>query len=396
MPDYRPVDGEDLSALRRMRFYAFAPEDGPTAFRAEDAPEILGSHRGLFDGGELLSCCSYHDFRTRVRGSWLRMGGVAGVATPPEHRRQGLGRQLMGELLAEFREEGLPLSALWPFDYEFYARLGWAHAHVLARYEVEPADLASAGDDPAGTFRRLTVDDYDLLEPVFASWQSGYELATGRDQGWWRRRIFERFGEEEYVYAWEHEGDVRAYVVYHFDGEGADRTLSVWELAAADPEARRQLWRFLADHDSQVGRVKFTLSGEHALLEEVADPSAVECSVEPGPMVRLVSVSDAIESIAYPEGIDGEAVVSVSDSLADWNDGTFAVSFADGRAACEPAPESSPDVRLDVSALSQLVVGSNSLDALVRLSSATVADSDRASVLAAAFPERSVFLSEAF
>lgn len=397
MIQYRAATADELPAVRRLRYYAFAPEDGPTAFETDET-EIMGAHRGLFDDETLLTCCSYFVFTTHLRGTTLPMGGVAGVTSPPERRRQGLVRRLTCAVLEEFHDEGLCIAALWPFDYDFYARLGWAMACTYTRYEVDPEALRTIATHSAGSFRRVEADEWHLLDPVFDTFHEGHELATDRTEEWWRRRVFTRFTDERYVYAWADDSDeIRGYLAYRFEGEGSsNRTLHVDEFAATDPEARRQLFRFLSNHDSQVGSVTLTLPTETMLYDEVADPYAVDCEIEPGPMVRLVSVPDALESIPVPDSVAGSATVAVADPLADWNDDTFECTFADGAATCERAPDSTPDVRLDVNALSQLFVGYRSLADLERLDSVAVENRPGADVLAAALPERSVSLPEGF
>lgn len=396
MIDYRAVTDGEHSALRRMRYYAFAPEDGPSAFETDDT-EIMGIHRGLFDDDELLVCCSYFDFSTRLRGANLRMGGVAGVASSPEHRRKGLVRRLLRDLLMELQDERIPVSALWPFDYEFYTRLGWAMVCTYTHYEVEPEALQTVAADRVGAFRRVDASDWELLDPARDAFHAGYDLVIDRNEEWWRRRVFERLNDERYVYAWENNGEVRGYLAYHFEGEdSAGRTLWVDEFGAADPEARRQLFRFLSDHDSQVSTVRLFLPTETTLYDEVADPYAVDCEIKSGPMFRIVSVTDAMESVSFPEALEGSVTIAVADPLADWNDGTFEIRFADGRAICERVSNASPDVRLDVGSLSQLVAGSRSFSDLERLDSVTVENRVGADVLAAAHPPKSVHLSEHF
>ncbi len=63
--------------------------------------------------------------RQNIRGTVLPMAGVAGVATHPLARRRGLVRTLLNQLLEEMRDDGTPVSVLYPFRTSFYARFGY-------------------------------------------------------------------------------------------------------------------------------------------------------------------------------------------------------------------------------------------------------------------------------
>lgn len=62
----------------------------------------------------MLSVLTNRRFELYVDGARIPMGGIAGVASPPEHRRRGNVGKLLVECLRETREQGMPLSGLTP------------------------------------------------------------------------------------------------------------------------------------------------------------------------------------------------------------------------------------------------------------------------------------------
>lgn len=399
MPDYRPVPDDLLEEYHRLQDYAFSPQEGRREYESpDDFRPQLAERRGLFRGEDLLCIAGYHDFEARLRGDRFRVGGVSSVASPPEHRRGGLIRRILADMLAEFREKGIALSALWPFEYGFYRKYGWATVDRRTSYEFDPDALSFVDREEAtGEFRRADADEYAVLDGVYEAALADYDLVTRRDEAWWRNRIFERRGDEAYVYVWEADGEARGYLVYTIsqtDGERS-RTLSVREFVHADPEARRALYRFLRYHDSQVDRVAVPVPEETTLLDLVDDPRAVDCSIEPGPMFRLVDVSAAIEMLPYDPAVSGGLTVAVDDPLVDANDGSFALSFDEGRATCRPT-DADPDVACDVGTLSQLYAGYRSATDAAELGDLAVETPDALDLLASAFPERPTYLPERF
>ncbi|WP_049925067.1 GNAT family N-acetyltransferase [Halopiger goleimassiliensis] len=412
MVDYRPIPDE-RALFHRYRQYAFRPEAGPRPYDPDehDTPRArMGERRGIFpdDGDDPRCVCRHYWLAAHVRGEDHPTAGLASVATPPEHRRQGYVRRLLEASLAEYRDRDCRFSVLWPFQYAFYRQYGWEAANRIAVHECAPSVLSFARDrlesdtdgSASGRYRRLTADEYGELEPVYEEYRKRHALALERDESWWRHRVFAGHDDDPYVYAYERDGTVRGYLVYAITNRTADesddgRTMAVDELVAADHEALLSLLAFCADHDSQVARVEFQLPESEPFHATVADPDEVETTLETGPMVRIVDVAATLSALAYPD-VDASITFAVDDPLADWNRGTFELSVSDGTAACEPTAEDRADVSLDVAALSQLVVGTRSASTLERTGDLTVDSGTALETLDALFPSTTVYLGEFF
>jgi predicted acetyltransferase len=403
--DYRPIPDDRTEQFQDYAHYAFSLEDGPQDEYERDPADRCGEERALFDGDEMLCVCRHYWFRTRVRGRWCEMPGLSSVASPPEYRRQGNVARMLAESLSEYRDRGDFLTALWTMDHPFYGRQGWGLATKFAEYECDPEALAFTRDHPlaGGEFRQVDEDESELLDPVLAANHEGYELHIERTEQWWREKVFDNWRGEPYVYAWaDDEGETRGYVVYHVDDGEDSKKLQAKEFVAADHEARLNCLRFLANHDSQVERVGFYGPNDTSLFDVAEDPGEIDCEVHAGPMVRLVDVPAAFEALDYPTDIDAEFTLAVADPLVDWNDGTFRVAVADGRATCEPtaeetaSPPETADATASVGALSQVVVGYHSVADVETFADLETRDSTAREVLAAMFPERDVFLREGF
>lgn len=390
MPDYRPIPAKRKQEYRRFLRYAFRPEDGPDIDEDDDEPE-LGDRRGLFDGDDMLCVCKHHWFTTRIRGDWHEMAGLSAVASPPESRRRGLVREMLAESLAEYRENEVYFSALWPFSYEFYRKYGWGTVNKRTRYETTPEAL-DLDTEPTGEFRRLTADDWELLVPAFDAHSEQYALTVDRTEDWWRQRVFKGWKNDPYVYAWLKGDDVRGYVVYTIQEDDDGKRLKVWDMSFVDDEAYRHLLRFAQYHDSQVETVELHHTPENTdLLDVVADPRDVNCEIHTGPMFRLVDVPRALESISYD--VETSVVLRVTDPLVEWNEGTFELETG-GVVVCQRT-DADPDVTTDVNTLSQVVAGYYSVDDAERFGEFDVRDDVRQD-LTDLFPKRDVFLREGF
>lgn len=392
MPDYRSIPAKYKDEYQQFLRYAFRPEDGPDVEEDDDDTPDLGDRRGLFDGDDLLCVCKHYWFTTRIRGEWHEMAGLSAVASPPESRRRGLVRDMLAESLAEYRENEVYFSALWPFSYEFYRKYGWAMVNKYTEYETN-LDALDLDTEPTGEFRRLDADEWELLVPAFDTMTEGYALSTDRTEDWWRERIFKGWKKDPYVYAWMRGGEARGYIVYTVQEEDDGKRLKVWELTAVDDEAHRHLLRFVQYHDSQVETIELTYVPENTdLLDIVANPRDVDCKIKGGPMFRLVDVPRALETVSYDT--DGTLVFRVTDPLAEWNEETFELDTGDV-VRCGPT-DADPDVTTDVNTLSQLVAGYCSVSDAERFGELAVETDDARVLLADLFPEEDVFLTEGF
>jgi predicted acetyltransferase len=376
---------------------AFRPASGPHVFDSEEgqsAVSTLGERRGLFEGDELLAVCKHHSFTTRVGADRLPMGGVAALAVPPENRREGYARELLAASLTEYRDREVPLAALWPFEHAFYAQFGWATASRYVNLETSPETLAFARGEREGSFVNLDPGAHDRLDSVLAAHNAGFDVTIERTEDWWRQRVFDGWERKPYVYGWERNGDLRAYVAYHIEEGDEGTRLRTVESAWVDREAHLAVLSFLADQDSQVDSVRMR-EPDARLLDVAHSPEAIDATVHIGLMLRLVDVPGALRRRSYPEGASGTVTIGVDDPLLDRNDACFRLTLDEGEARIN-AVEVEPDLTLGVGALSQLYVGYRSVDDVVRTRDATVQNDPGRAILADAFPPAEVFFRERF
>ena len=372
MVTYRPVPEGREDDLKRLLQYSFVPERGnaPESYRLSRPPDLYDL-RGLFEDGDLCSACKRYRFDASVRGQRRSIGGLGALATFPDLRRQWYARRLTRHVLEEFREEGIDLVALWPSTIDYHRKQGWGIAHEFRRYEFTPEQLRFA-DRPAGRYTAVTGDDWERLRGVEQG--ARRTLSLRRSETWWRERTLGDWAGsgDPFAFGYERDGSLRGFVVYTIERESgttpheAVRRLRVRQLSAVDDEGLRALLHFLGGHDSQVDTVELRRPPECRLLERVRAPETATCTVEPGPMVRLTGV-DALERLPWPETLDTEFTLRVTDPLVEANDGRFRVTVSDGTPSVEPvatgghagdsAEDGGADAVTDIETLSQLYVG---------------------------------------
>lgn len=391
MPEYRPLEEDNHEVFAAYTSYAFQPDSGPPSFDPEDPDTerlLMGDQRGLFPteadpADDPLTVCTHFWFDALVRGEYHSAPGLSTVATPPEHRREGYTEELLVNSLEEYRSRDDRLSILWPFKHQFYRKYGWATCSSHHTYEIELDALSFTLEslNDSGQYRQVEADEYETLDGIYDRYTADYPLSISRGEEWWRKRVFQRWDTDPFVYVWEKEGEPRAFLSYQITGDWGDRTFRIHDLAFIDHESFLAICAYAAQHESQATTVELRLPPDVDLLELTPKPEAIECERDLGAMARIVDVETTLSALRYPD-VDESVTLAVEDPLVDWNTGVFELAVTDGTAACERIEEDSgaaseletADAHLDVGSLTQLVVGYRSAETLARVGQLTAGD----------------------
>ncbi|MEV7329713.1 GNAT family N-acetyltransferase [Micromonospora sp. NPDC093244] len=303
----RVTADERLTTSFPLAAYAF--ESSPlAATRVEQFRDYLPYHQGnttlaVQEDGETLAAVSAIPMRQNLRGTVLPMAGVAGVATHPLARRQGHVRTLLHRLLDEMRDEGHPLSALYPFRPSFYARFGYVGLPKPRTVTFTPADL--------GSLLRAELPGelgWERIATGYPVWRAFTERCLAQRHGFAVFPDYRDAGlrdrDEYWLLTARVDGAVTGAVTYRIDEHGG--TLHGNELLATDPLARALLLQFFARHVDQVDRVTVQVPPDELPELWLTDLDVhVEARVgRPGssaPMARLLSL-DALRGLPAGPG----------------------------------------------------------------------------------------------
>lgn len=358
--DIRQLRDEDFEQKLELSMYAFQYE--ASVERREELRQMFQPDNvwGAFEGDELQAQLTLLPLQTYINGQVFEMGGIAGVSTWPENRRQGLVDQLLRHTLQLMKDSGQTVSFLHPFYFPFYRKYGWELYIEYKKYSI-PTALLPKKVQTAGQIRR-GVRDHEVLASVYAEYASRYNGTLVRDAHWWKATVLKPEGLKTAVYYDEHEA-AKGYVLYTVK----ERELNIQELVHLDEQARRALWTYIANHDSMVDQVKLQGPADDALPYLLHDPR-IEQQIVPYFMARIVSVKEFLEQYAFEKGVVESIRVDVKDSICPWNQGVWDVLIdEDGHAQVVPH-EGQPDgvqediqqysgIQLDIQALTAVLMG---------------------------------------
>lgn len=320
---------------------------------------FAGRWAAFGEAGQMMSTFSVTDFTVNFDGGAYRMGGIGGVATLPQYRRQGGIRACFQAALPALYQNGFCFSYLYPFSTAYYRKFGYENC--VQKWAVT-MDLGLLRPEKADGHFRLAESGTPLAEAVRVidqKWETCYNMMVRH-----RERAYDWLTQPDpaasqmfcYVY-FSAAGAPRAYVVFQKQDQPDGRNLVCRNFRFLDREGYMGLTHVLKSLSADHRLAKFELPAEPAMQYLLPEWSlgAVQWRVQPAGMVRVVHVEQALRGARYFG--EGSITLRILDPLIPENDRCFLVRFSGGAAERVEVTEGPPDAVLDISAFSALICG---------------------------------------
>ncbi len=333
-----------------MTTYAFAPSP---VMISEDRKKFLETTEDeiflIWKGNEVVTTGTIVPLDQNVRGKVIPMGGVAGVATNPEHRNKGYVTALMEHLLSKMLKNSQYVSALYPFRESFYRKFGYVNLPQIQEVEVNPRNIKTKDIQlPKGIIysRDRLVDvleqyyDYksNLVETLYGAAKfnrSRYDHYTFKD--YWALSIRDEYNK---TIAWVN------YKMTGFEGE-----MKVRELTFLNEVGRYAILKWMEAHKDQVLSIKFQTSRKEQVESWLPDLKAQSKTRDwvPSPMARIIDV----RGLNGIEATNGSVILEIEDEWIENNNSTWKFEGKDGRLSVTPSNEKGQ--KLNIRALTEII-----------------------------------------
>lgn len=355
MIQVRPLEVGELEAAWQLGRLAFgsAPTPAPTAL----TPLAGLTRYGAFDSaGQLLGKAVDLHHEQWWAGRRVTAADVAGVAVAAEARGRGVARALLRTLLAEARERGAAISALYPTVTGPYRSCGWEVAGAQRAVELPTVALPAHRPAPELTVRAGRAADLPAVAALYervARHRCGLltredvydpEPSTGLPDGLDGLTLVEQDGRLVGYAAWAR-------------GRGYDRhaILTVEDVFATTAAAARELVGFLAGWRSVTPTVRLWPLAHDAVAAQLP-LEQVRVHEERIWMHRPVDVARAVADRGWRTGVRGRVDFALTDADAPWNSGFWRLEVDNGEARLHRIPDE-PDLSLDVRGFALLYTG---------------------------------------
>jgi len=304
---------------------------------------------GAFTRGQMIAKTHIIPLSVVVDAKEYSMGGIASVATYPEHRRNGVVNGLLETALNTMRESKQVLSYLHPFDIDFYRRYGYELVSNLKKLTITKADIYHYKGVSGYVERTNGQEHIAEANSIYHRYCEKYNGMLKRSSKWWQDT---RSRDYTLAIYYSQNNDPLGYVFYRI----SEGVLQIREYIYLDESSRRGLWNFIANHDSMVKSIEITIIEQDQMSFLFKNP-AVKIEIIPDFMGRVVLVKEFLEQYigVVPTGI--ELALSIEDHKAPWNTGTYTITASsikyDSRLTRDNA------LHMDIGAFTALVLGSH-------------------------------------
>jgi predicted acetyltransferase len=323
---------------------------------------------GAFDGREWVATAGGYSMRLTVPGGEIATCGISNIGVRPDHRRQGLLRQMMDWLFEDAGRRGEPVAVLIASEAAIYQRFGfgqgrWRRHSTSIRHRRRSAGRSTSvrargsGWSMKRKRSRSSLGIYDQVRPrtpgaldrIEARWRDWLLV----DHEWMRRGEGVKFRA-----LLEVDGEPHGFAIYRiqqgWSATGPSETLSVQEVIALDPGRRAGALAVAAVDGSRANDHRPSSPGTAPVAAHAARARRMALTVNDGLWLRILDLPAALEARGYVGS--GSLVIDVTDELFEANAGRWELRVADGRAAVSRS-DSAPDLELDIAALAAAYLG---------------------------------------
>jgi Predicted acetyltransferase involved in intracellular survival and related acetyltransferases len=281
----KPVDPADIDRAIEIWSLSFGFMDRPRWISFFNS--ILDTIIGAYHGDNLVTIVGVINLQMWFGGKLIPCAGISAVAADPAHRRRGLVRRCIVEALRHLHQKRVPITALWPFSYPFYEKMGWAASDLQYVIETQARVLPDVGN--SSTYTRIHPSKYELLKPLHEKWIESVNLGIRRGDLQWSRLLNHPLRE---TCIFMHE---EGYMLWNVK-DPTDRTLEIVEWAWLTEDAFRDGLSLLRKmEDLHFDKVRWITCDPEPLLSFGITSPPPNITVKPALMSRVLHTDAFVE-----------------------------------------------------------------------------------------------------
>lgn len=395
------LDKEPKKNLMDLWSYCFddpsettSKEDWDNYFDILDLNNCLG----YYEDGKLASTYVIIDYNMYVRGTIMKMGGIAAVATKPTQRKKGHVSALLSESLKLMRENKQYISVLYPFKFSFYRRYGYVNCADFRWVISTPQNILLPKNFQPLEVKEISHDEsYDLIHPIRKRIGQKYNFVVFDTAKNWK---FHNLNKKSKIYIISDNGENVGYFIFKRDKNTGrwDIRLTFRDVVVDSMQARLTVFDFIKKHTDQCKDFRMNFIGNEQAtdyFDNLWDGDDYHNHESGGPMFRVIDVEKAIESLEYNEQLNATFSIKVEDEYATWNNDVMNIAITKGKAKVSRVKEQEADLQADIKAFTQLFVGYRSLDELIDANKISINEASR-DIIRTIFPKRITRLHTSF
>ena len=337
-----PEDTKRLGTILQQCFNS-TPETNETYFQRIG----LENFRVIRRGGKIVGGLAILEMGQWFGCECVPMAGIAAVGIAPEERGSGAALELMRQTVKEIYAKGLTISTLYPATQRLYRKVGYEQGGSLCGWEMPTSSIhLKERSLPMQPVIPLQHEVFRKLYHQQAKVTNGY---LARNQAIWEEVV----EKSAYAYLIGKETQPEGYIIFSQQQVDNSTLIDIRDFALLTTAAVGRFWTFIADHRSQIEKVRWRHSAVESLTLQLSEQTA-EIYRSLRWMLRVVDVG-TLEKRGYPQELEAELHLEVQDDLLAQNNGKFVLSVSHGRG--EVTKGGKGELQLEVNGLAPLYTG---------------------------------------
>jgi predicted acetyltransferase len=287
----------------------------------------IGECRVVRSGGRVVAGMANRPMGQWFGGRSVRTAGIAAVGVAIEERGKGVASAMMRDALMTYRDQGYPISTLYPATTTLYRRAGYERAGQYLQYET-PIDAVSVNEREL-TAQLVHEDGHEPFAPLYEQVARAGNGNLDRPPVMWQRVINPRHEAKPYRYLILRDEQPEGYVVFRQGERFAP--ITIVDYAALTGAAARRILTLLGDHRSMISAISWH-GAPHDPLAFALPEQRAEVKNTLDWMVRILDAPAALTARGYDALIATEVHLRLHDDLLSNNEGNFVLSVSGGAA----------------------------------------------------------------
>ena len=312
------------------------------------------------ESGDMMSTFTISDYSIGFDGHECLMGGVGGVATLPEYRRQGGVRACFEAALPDMYDRGYDFSFLYPFSTAYYRQFGYECCVQKMKWTVDLGLLKAANIQGKVCLAEKNRPMTQAIREIDRIIEKRFNMMVQHQDDYYKWTAeADPAVKQEFTYVW-FDGDniPRAYTTFRLANEPDGRNLICSRFFFTNPDGFRGLLGLFKSLASDHTYLKFDTPVLPALQYLMPEWSlgAVSWTLQASAgMVRVINAKRVLEKAHYHGS--GKFTLEIRDPEIPQNSGCYTVTFANGIAESVERSQKEADAVMDISAFSALICG---------------------------------------
>lgn len=369
---------KDLAKISTNAYPAIplSPEQYEDKMRKQNEYDFINFY-GVYDKDTLLGGMRLHDFNMNLLGHKIKAGGVGAVAVDLLHKKEKVAYEIVKYFLNHYKEKDASMALLYPFNPEFYKKMGFGFGTSMYQFTVKPNDLpkgyskknikcltSDEAEDICAFYNKMVNKTNGLIEKNVKEFKTLFDLGANK------------------IFGYKVDGEILGYMVFYFK-KGSDQSflindIVITEILFDSQEVFIEMMTFLNSQKDQIRYVivntqdenfRFALGDPRNNSNKLVMSVYHECGTQgTGIMYRIINVHKLFYDLRDHNFNNQNCKVrfNITDTFIKENNKSYTVHFIDGKANCVEEGEYEVELSIDIADFSSLITCTVDLKSLYK------------------------------